>query len=215
VTFKKIDPLFVIDLQDPYYPEVLGKLKIPGYSDYVHPYDENHLIGVGKETVAAEKGDFAWYQGVKISLFDVSDFENPKEIDKYEIGDRGTESPVLRDHKALLFDRSKSLLVLPVLVAEIDEEKYPDGHHPSTHGEYVWQGAYAFNVSLAEKIGFKGRITHMENDNDLIKSGYYFSSLYAVKRALYVGNVLYTVSDKKIKMNNLQSLDEINQVELP
>jgi hypothetical protein len=55
----------------------------------------------------------------------------------------------------------------------------------------------------------------MENDNDLIKSGYYFSSPYTVKRALYVDNVLYTFSDKKIKMNNLQNLDEINQVELP
>jgi len=83
------DPLFVIDLEDPYTPAVLGKLKIPGYSDYLHPYDENHLIGVGKETVEAEEGDFAWYQGVKISLFDVSDIENPTEMTKYEIGDRG------------------------------------------------------------------------------------------------------------------------------
>jgi len=127
VTFKKTDPLFVIDLEDPYTPAVLGKLKIPGYSDYLHPYDENHLIGVGKETVEAEEGDFAWYQGVKISLFDVSDIENPTEMTKYEIGDRGTESPALSDHKAFLFERSKNLLVLPVLVAEIDEEKYPNG----------------------------------------------------------------------------------------
>ncbi|MFQ5758826.1 MAG: beta-propeller domain-containing protein, partial [Candidatus Bathyarchaeia archaeon] len=188
---------------------------ITGYSDYLHPYDENHIIGIGKETVPAEEGDFSWYQGVKIALFDVSDVENPKEIDKYEIGDRGTESPVLRDHKAFLFDESKNLLVLPVLVAEIDEEKYPNGFPSNTHGEYVWQGAYVFNISLTEKIVLKGRITHMENDTSLMKSGYYFSSPYAVKRALYIGNVLYTISDKKIKMNNLQNLDEINEVELP
>jgi len=215
VTFKKIDPLFVIDLEDPYTPAVLGKLKIPGYSDYLHPYDENHLIGVGKETVEAEEGDFAWYQGVKISLFDVSDIENPTEMTKYEIGDRGTESPALSDHKAFLFERSKNLLVLPVLVAEIDEEKYPNGSPPNTHGDYVFQGAYVFDVSLVEGIVFKGGITHMENDNDLIKSGYYFFTPYAVKRALYIGNVLYTISDKKLKMNDLQSLDEINQVALP
>ena len=95
VTFKKVDPLFVIDLSDPTQPKVLGELKITGFSDYLHPYDENHIIGIGKETVAAEEGDFAWYQGVKISLFDVSDVANPKEIAKYEIGDRGTDSPVL------------------------------------------------------------------------------------------------------------------------
>lgn len=213
VTFRKVDPLFVIDLTNPGNPKVLGKLKIPGYSDYLHPYDENHIIGVGKETVAAEQGDFSWYQGVKISLFDVSDVENPEEIDKYEIGDRGTDSPVLRDHKAFLFDRSKNFLVLPVLVAEINEEKYPNGVPPNLHGEYVWQGAYVFNVSIAEGIVFRDRITHMENDAD--KLGLYYYSPYYVKRALYIDNVLYTISDKKIKMNNLETLQEINEVELP
>jgi len=213
VTFRKVDPLFVIDLENPDEPRVLGNLKITGYSDYLHPYDENHIIGVGKETVAAEQGDFSWYQGVKISLFDVSDVENPREIDKYEIGDRGTDSPVLKDHKAFLFDKSKNLLVLPVLVAEIDEEKYPNGVPPNVHGEYVWQGAYVFNVSIAEGIVYRGRITHMENDAD--KLGLYYYSPYYVERALYIDNVLYTISDKKIKMNNLETLQEINEVELP
>ncbi len=213
VTFRKVDPLFVIDLEDPRNPRVLGQLKITGYSDYLHPYDENHIIGIGKETEAADEGDFAWYQGVKISLFDVSDVENPKEIDKYEIGDRGTDSPILRDHKALLFDKSKNLLVIPVLVAEIDEEKYPGEVRPNTHGDYVWQGAYVFDISLDEGLVLKGRITHLEDDNDLMKSGYYFSSPYSVKRSLYIDNVLYTISDKKIKMNSLENLEEINEVE--
>ena len=215
VTFRKIDPLFVIDLETPDEPRVLGKLKIPGYSDYLHPYDENHIIGVGKETVAAEQGDFSWYQGVKISLFDVSDVENPEEIDKYEIGDRGTDSPVLKDHKAFLFDKSKNLLVLPVLVAEIDEEKYSNGVPPNRRGDYVWQGAYVFDISLDEGLVLKGGITHLDDDADLMKSGYYFSSSYSVKRSLYIDNVLYTISDKKIKMNSLETLDEINEVELP
>ena len=215
VTFKKVDPLFVIDLRDPYIPRVLGQLKIAGYSDYLHPYDENHIIGIGKETVEAEEGDFAWYQGVKISLFDVTDVEHPKEIAKYEIGDRGTDSPVLRDHKAFLFDKSKNLLVMPVLVAEIDPAKYPHGIPPNTYGDYVWQGTYVFNISLTQGLVFKGRITHLENDSDLLKSGYYFSSEYSVKRTLYIDNVLYTISDKMIKMNSLQNLEEINEIELP
>ena len=75
VTFKQIDPLFVIDLENPYDPKVLGYLKVTGYSDYLHPYDENHIIGIGKETTDA--GEFAWYQGVKISLFDVTDVSQP------------------------------------------------------------------------------------------------------------------------------------------
>ncbi len=214
VTFKKVDPLFVIDLENPYSPQVLGYLKITGYSDYLHPYDENHIMGIGKETEAAEEGNFAWYQGVKISLFDISDVSHPVEIHKYEIGDRGTDSPLLRDHKALLFDRPKNLLVIPVLVAEIDEAKYPSGVPPNAYGDHVWQGAYVFDISLDELV-LKGRITHLENDTELMKSGYYFSSPYSVKRSLYIEKVLYTISDRKIKMNSLESLEEINEIELP
>jgi len=214
VTFKKVDPLFVIDLEDPTNPTVLGQLKITGYSDYLHPYDENHIIGIGKETVEAEEGDFAWYQGVKISLFDVSDVENPKEVAKYEIGDRGTDSPVLSDHKAFLFDKTKNLLVIPVLVAEIDEEKYPSGVPPNMYGDYVWQGAYVFNVTIDQGLVLKGGITHLEGNSELKKSGYYFYSSYSVKRSLYIDNVLYTISDKKIKMNALGDLTEINEIEL-
>ncbi len=213
VTFRKVDPLFVIDLQDPENPSVLGELKVTGYSDYLHPYDENHVIGVGKETVAAEKGDFSWYQGVKISLFNVSDVLNPEEIDKDEIGDRGTDSPVLTDHKAFLFEREKQLLVIPVLVAEIDEAKYPSGVPPNAYGDHVWQGAYVYKITL-EGLELRGNITHIEDGTDL-QSSYYHYSPYSVTRALYIDNVLYTISDKKIKMNSLETLEEIGEILLP
>ncbi len=215
VTFKKVDPLFVLNLSNPREPKVLGKLKIPGYSDYLHPYGEGHLIGVGKETVEAKEGDFAWYQGVKISLFNVSDVEMPRELYKYEIGDRGTESPVLRDHKAFLFDKSKKLLVIPVLVAEIDEWKYPSGVPPNAYGDYVWQGVYVFNISLEGGLVLRGRITHIEDGEDFLKSGYYFQSSYSIERALYIGDVLYTISDKKIRMNSLETMAQKNELELP
>ena len=83
VTFIRTDPLFVIDLSQPANPKVLGELKIPGYSDYLHPYDETHLIGVGKEAVDAEGQNFAWYQGLKLSLFDVSNVNNPVLASKF------------------------------------------------------------------------------------------------------------------------------------
>ena len=212
VTFRNIDPLFVIDLSDPTAPTVLGQLKVTGYSGYLHPYDENHIIGIGKETEYDEKQDFAWYQGVKISLFDVSDVSNPVELAKYEIGDRGTDSPILYDHKALLFDKEKNLLVIPVLVAEMDLTQY-EGEPPSwAHGEYVWQGAYVFDISL-NGLELRGRITHMD-DTDLLKRGYYFGSYYSVQRSLYIDDVLYTISSMKVKMNSLETLAEINEVEL-
>jgi inhibitor of cysteine peptidase len=210
VTFQKVDPLFVIDLEDPYKPRVLGELKITGYSDYLHPYDEDHVIGIGKEAIAAEEGDFAWYQGVKISLFDVSDVEAPKEIAKYEIGDRGTDTPILQDHKAVLFDESTNLLVIPVLVAEIDETEYPYEVPVNAYGKYVWQGAYVFNISLEQGLQLRGGITHCTGA-DFGRYGYY-SGACSVERSLYIDNVLYTVSDAKIKMNDLENLDKINEV---
>jgi inhibitor of cysteine peptidase len=210
VTFKQVDPFFVIDLKDPYNPQVLGALKITGYSDYLQPYDENHIIGIGKETVASG------YQDVKISLFDVTDVSHPTEIAKYEIGDQGSDSPVLTDHKALLFDRSKNLLVIPVSVVD-------NGPGDVWQG---WQGAYVFHISVDDGIQYRGRITHYDGD---VGGDYYPFSLfpgrmvpavpmygpyspYAVTRSLYIGDVLYTISQMKIKMNSLESLDLINEV---
>ena len=152
---------------------------------------------------------------MKISLFDVTDVSKPKELAKYEIGDRGTDSPVLWDHKALLFDRAGNLLVLPVLIAEIDEDKYPNGVPPNTHGDYVWQGAYIFHISPEQGIVLRGGVTHLDDVVDLFKSGYYFDSPYSVKRSLYIDNALYTISNKRIKMNGLETLEEMKQIDLP
>jgi uncharacterized secreted protein with C-terminal beta-propeller domain len=216
VTFRKIDPLFVIDLSDPTNPRVLGKLKIPGYSDYLHPYDENHIIGLGKEAIGDESGNFAWYQGVKLALFDVSDVENPREISKFEIGDRGTESYALDDHKAFLFDRERSLLVIPITLAELDESDYEGGIPSWQRGEYVWQGAYVFSLNTEDGFQLRGRITHVPpEDQSLLKSGYYYYSTYSVKRSLYMEDVLYTLSDEMVKANALSDLSEISKLDLP
>ncbi|MGC8812759.1 MAG: beta-propeller domain-containing protein, partial [Candidatus Aenigmatarchaeota archaeon] len=111
VTFRRTDPLFVIDLEDEQNPKILGELKIPGYSDYLHPYDETHLIGIGKD--ADEQGREL---GVKVSFFDVSNFSEPKEVSKVVIGTRGSYTLVSRDHKAFLLSKPKNLLVIPVSV---------------------------------------------------------------------------------------------------
>lgn len=214
VTFRKIDPLFVVDLKNPENPRILGRLKIPGYSDYLHPYDDTHIIGIGKETVPADEGDFSWYQGIKIALFDVSDPENPKDISKIVIGDRGSDSPILRDHHALLFSKERSLLAFPILVAKIDPKDYPNGVPPHAYGKYVWQGLYVFNVS-SDGSSLRGRITHIDDHEDFIKSGYYFYSPYSITRSLYIDGVLYTISDRIVKANDISTLNEIAMINLP
>jgi len=214
VTFKITDPLFTIDLSDPENPEVLGALKIPGFSTYLHPYDENIIIGIGKETIEDKWGEIAWQQGVKISLFDVSDVTDPKELAKLEIGDRGTESNALYDHHAFLFSRARNLLVLPILEAQIDESDFADGKAPDDwYGEYVYQGAYIFDIS-EEGIELRGKVTHIEDQDEFLKSGYWFESDYQVERSLYIEDNLYTLSNGMLKVNSLNSLEELAAIKL-
>ncbi len=215
VTFEIIDPLFVIDLKDPFKPELLGELKITGYSDYLHPYGENHLIGIGKETVEEENGDFSWMQGVKLTLFDVTDVNNPRTVEELEIGDRGSDTPVSWDPKAFLFDRARNLMVLPVLVAEIDEADYPGGVPDWAWGRPVWQGAYVFHVSLETGFTLRGGITHVDEAASPGDDYRYYWSPFSVTRSLYIGDILFTISGAKLMMNSLDDLTFINKVELP
>lgn len=217
VTFKDVDPFFTIDLSDPYNPEILGELKIPGYSDYLHPFGENHIIGIGKDAVAAQGfrgGNFAWYQGLKIALFDVSDFENPVEVSTISIGDRGTDSPALRDHKAFLFDKQKQLLVIPVRLCEISDEIKQQYNNDTAgiHGEYTFQGAYVYRLSIEEGFTYLGRINHTEIEEE--KNWWRYWGPSTVTRSLYIENILYTISESMVKLNDLETLEEIKSISL-
>lgn len=210
VTFEQIDPFFVLDLTDPGNPRVLGSLKIPGYSEYLHPLGENHIIGIGKDTVGGDP------QGVKIAVFDVSDFANPEEIYMVEIGDSGTDSYALQDHRAFLFDDRSGLLVMPILLAEITAgKKGTQDPWDMGYGQYTFQGAYVYDVSPEGGIEYRGRVTHLDDPYDL-QDGYYYGydSESAIKRSLYIGESLYTVSEAEVKANSLNDLSEEASIRL-
>ncbi|MEA1961294.1 MAG: beta-propeller domain-containing protein [Bacillota bacterium] len=217
VTFKDVDPFFVLDLKDPQKPEILGKLKIPGYSDYMHPYDENHIIGFGKDTVQLKgwNGESqAFYQGMKIGIFDVTDVSNPVEMSKTIIGDRGTDSELLHNHKALLFSRDKNLLAFPVTVMEIQQQAQANlkRDNVTEYGAFTFQGAYVYDINLEHGLQLKGRITHMDTDDYLKAGDRWYDSGSNVQRILYINDTLYTLSDEMIKANRLPDLKEISTV---
>ncbi|CRF28942.1 Secreted protein containing C-terminal beta-propeller domain distantly related to WD-40 repeats [Mycobacterium tuberculosis] len=224
VTFKNVDPLFVIDLKNPQAPKVLGQLKIPGYSDYLQPYDENHIIGFGKDAVEAstkkgsgfDAGPTAYYQGMKLALFDVSDVAHPKELFKESIGDRGTHSELLNNHKALLFSKEKNLLAFPVTVMEVkDKSSSGTPEDAAKYGEFTFQGAYVYGLDLQKGFQLRGRITHL-SDEDLQKAGrQWYSSDRNVERLLFIGDTLYTASPDMLKANDLSTLTEIGSLKLP
>src|SRR5712691_6107825 len=144
VTFEQIDPLFAISFKDIANPVVLSALKVTGYSDYLHPLPGGYLIGVGKEAVPSSNGNFAWYLGMKLSLFRVFDNGTSTQVSKYLIGDRGTESPVLNDHLAFTFDSTRNLTVIPVLLAKVSGNQSYGPNSPPPYGDIVWQGVYVF-----------------------------------------------------------------------
>lgn len=207
VTFRQVDPLYVIDLSDAKDPEVLGYLKVTGYSSYLHPYDENHIIGVGKE--ASEEGRI---QGVKIALFDVSDVENPIEKAKYEVEGMYSNSNALYDHKAFLFDKEKELLVLPMSYrTEVSYDDFPNNAGVGPKRYEYWQGAFVFNINLDDGITLQGKIEHNEDESEEV----YYYGISAIQRSLFMDNILYTISRAFIKANDLSDLDYISKVKLP
>jgi len=222
VTFRKVDPLFVIDLKDAKKPAILGALKIPGYSDYLHPYDENHIIGFGKDTIElANEGwgkpgsTTAYYQGMKVALFDVSDVSHPKEKFKEIIGDRGTDSELLNNHKALLFSREKELMAFPVTVMKIESGgNVTEGNRP-TYGSFSFQGAYIYNLDLEQGFRLRAKITHL-SDEDYKKAGeYWYDGSKNVKRIIYIGDTIYTISEDMIRANDLKDMKDKGTLLIP
>ena len=198
VTFRQTDPLFVIDLSNPDQPGVLGELKIPGYSDYLHPYDRTHLIGIGKDTYENSGGGVV-PAGVKIALFDVSDLNNPRLIDSRVIGEKGSDSSVLTDHRAFLLDKERNILALPI--KEIIHSPVTGSRYGGSYTEQVWQGTYVFGIDPDRGFYEKGKIrqSDFEQENS-------WSSGSAVLRSLFMDQTLYTISRDRIVGSDLEEL---------
>jgi inhibitor of cysteine peptidase len=209
VTFRQIDPFYVIDLTDPAAPEILGFLKIPGYSDYLHPYDEDHIIGFGKE-VYDVKGN-AIPGGFKMAVFDVSNVANPVEKFKLEIGSTGTDSPLLFDHKALLFSKERNLIAFPITIME----KSAASSDPWQWGQFTFQGAHVYGLDLTHGFTLKSAITHISREEYLKSGNYWYDGDSNVDRILYVGDYLLTVSNNKLQrhdLNQFRMRDELRMM---
>jgi hypothetical protein len=229
VTSNQTDPFFVIDLSNPQAPEVAGELQIPGYSSYLYPYDENHIIGVGEVN-----------DKLKLALFDVTDPNNPVEIANYTFAGNYSFSEALNDPHAFLFNPQKQLLVIPVSITNFDEQTpiepnssqvpVPTNATSETppvivsppiiilNTEY-WQGAYVFNLNLTSGFTLRGTVTnlnstYLDNQGFVNESSTYDFQNDIITRSLYIGNTLYTVSNAEVVLTNLTDMTQIAQVNL-
>lgn len=205
VTFKETDPLFVIDASEPSNPTILGELKIPGFSNYLHPYDENHIIGFGYDTklvtMEGDKEPRVITEGVKLSLFDITDVNNPKEKFTEIIGGRGTYSPLNYDHKALLYNRENGLFAFPINVYEsVKGNEYEQ--------KFIFQGAYVYNISLDKGFSLKSKITHMKGKE------LYEEWDNEIQRLVYIDAQLYAISHSKISSYSLENYQFISELKL-
>lgn len=152
VTFVTVDPLFTLDLSDPTRPVIAGELKVPGYSDYIHPMDENHLLTIGKDVIVSDGSPY--YQGVRLSVFDISDFQSPRLLHSRTIGDRGTESEALYNHKAFTFFEPGHLMALPIQLYTHDGAP----ETPWEYGTHTFSGLYVYRVTAESGFEEMGRL---------------------------------------------------------
>jgi hypothetical protein len=211
VTFKKTDPLFVIDLSNPSAPTVLGELKIPGFSTYMHRIDPNHLLAIGFN--ADDQGSFAFFNGIQIQLFDVTDLKNPTLLHKTVIGTRGSGSDALTNHLAFNYFAATGLLALPMTICE--------GGGNGVYGDKLtFSGLMVFDVSLTSGITERGRMPFVSTDsvsqtNSFGGAGscsqWWANSTSNVKRSIFMDNYAIGISDSQLGVAAVSELSKVLQ----
>jgi uncharacterized secreted protein with C-terminal beta-propeller domain len=190
VTFRSTDPLYVLDLHNAASPKVVGELKIPGYSGYLHPIGENLLLGVGQSGldsgIAPSPTTRRSQVGVQFSLFDISDPAAPRRIDTQTYG--GGAAAAEFDPKAFLYWEPRNLIIAPT----------------NLHGDYRGKGAFSGLVLLRADAGGLKELGRLAT-----------SKAYGtVNRSLVVGDTVYMLTDHALQANSLDTHREIDQLTL-
>jgi uncharacterized secreted protein with C-terminal beta-propeller domain len=193
VTFEQVDPFFVIDLSAN-QPNILGELKIPGFSNYLHPVDGNLVFGIGKDVKVESDGRLIT-GALKISLFDVNNELSPKEVDNLKIGSEYTYSEALYDHKAILYVKSKNLLAFTIndynMVVSSDD-KY----------SYTNQAIFV-TVDPNGDLILRGEVNLRPKDAE---------GDYSIQRIVHIDNYVYLLSDKMFTVLDIDTLAIVKQI---
>jgi hypothetical protein len=200
VTFKKTDPLFVLDLADPAAPTVRGELHIPGFSTYIHLMDASHLLTIGLD--AQDEGSFAWFAGVMLQVFDVTNSNNPLLLHKTVIGTRGTASDATTNHLAFNYFKPKDLLAIPMIICQ--------GGSGGGYGyQMTFNGLMVYRVTVADGFTLLGGIPH--NDGAVTDSygcgSWWTYAQSSVKRSVVMDDWVYSIASSKLRASSLDDLD--------
>ena len=218
VTFRNIDPLWTIDLSEPTNPRIIGELKIPGVSTYIHPVGDTHLLTIG---IAGDDEGLDW--GVtQISFFDVSDFSNPileseLKLNPAPNGENGwsySHSEATYEHKAFQYWESDGLLAIPMSTSRWFENSITEDGK-----EYYYYG-YEYVSKLMLINATPEQPLEIYNEN--IDHSLYYSSKYSwdspdIKRSIFMGggDYIYAISEKAITAHNVATMEKTGSAELP
>lgn len=198
VTFRRVDPLFILNLSDPTDPKVVGEVTLPGFSQYLQPIDANHLIGIGVDAT-----DTGRVTGLGVSLFDVSNPAHPVVVDQYTPGNY-SYSEAQYDHKAVLYIAQSGLLAIPVQVNDYTVDARSSGGS--------WQGLYVLKVDVDTGFTLKAKITH---PSTVAGKDYYGAPIVYqpnIRRSLFIGDYLYTISELYLQANTMTDFATVGSV---
>ncbi len=191
VTFRTTDPLYILDLSDPADPFIAGELKMNGYSDYLHPVSENFVLGIGKDAIPASTGTGdprgAWYQGVKLSLIDVSDPANPYERNQLVIGKRGSNTAVSTTHHAftsLLQTNRDMRVALPISVHA--NKTSSENETVSTYHQWQYDALFRYDINTVT-----GELYQLENIKITDKPINNYNAEWQNDRSAIIGDKVY------------------------
>ena len=201
VTFRVVDPLFTIDLSDPTNPTVEGALKIPGFSNYLHPVGEDYVLGIGRDAdeITGQLG------ALQISLFYVGDLANPTLVDQVTFeGARWANSEAWNDHHAVAYFAEDQVLTIPVSWTETIDTRDNEAWNYFENYEHH-SAIWAFQIDT-DGLG-EGSIEttgHVEHATET--TGNYFRQTNGARRSIRIGDALVTISNDYVKVNDLHEV---------
>ncbi len=205
VTFQKVDPLYVIDLSNPANPSIAGELEIPGFSDYLHPIGDNLLLGIGKDAKVGASGT-TWYQGVKVSLFNVSDIHNPTELGNILIGKRGSNTALSHEPHAFTGIQQDGQYRFAFPISVHDGEASGNYWRDPESQRYNWtnSGLYLFEIK-DNTLTQAGSMITEQND------GTQNWGNWSQRRGLIQGDDVYHLSGEDLYKADWNNAEEISE----
>ena len=217
VTFENMDPLWTIDLSNPTSPTIMGELKVPGVSTYIHPLSDDAILSIGLGPADEETGLGLDWSNTRLSLFNVSNFSDPQETQTLSIApvenpdDEGWSwawSEATWEHKAFQYWAPKGMLAVPMNTYRYDYYYDDEGRY---HYDYEWVSKLVIVNITEDSMQIHGEVNHSQFYET--EDNHWWNS-YNIRRSIFMGDYIYAISHAGVTVTHLETLEEVDSVQL-